>query len=143
VSLRAVRFLNRRFNLLPWLVVTVAPWLRPFSREERAILRAQFDTPRKRERIIDVFGAMAREDAFMRHTAAQAAERLREVPVLILYGQLDPMRMLGGVSRFRRLFPRHTVRIIPLEEHFPILASGARVGQVVHEWIESLGERGP
>jgi haloalkane dehalogenase len=131
--------LNRRLNLLPWLVATVAPWLKPFSRSERIALRAQFDTVEKRDRIIDIFRQMGSNDAFMQMSADAARTRLAETPTLILYGQFDPMRWVGGVSRFTLMFRRHTVRIIPLEEHFPILASGARVGRFVHEWIRTLG----
>jgi haloalkane dehalogenase len=140
VGSRLVRFLNRRFNLLPWLVATVAPWLRPFSAAERAALTAPFGTPEKRDRIIDLFSAMGRDEAFMRAAATRAGHALADKPVLLLYGQLDPMRLIGAVRRFRRLFPRSVARIIALEEHFPILASGRRVGQIVHRWITDLGQ---
>jgi len=135
VSSRPVRFVNRRFNLLPWLVATVAPLLRPFSADERAVLRAQFDTPAKRDRIIDLFEQMGRDEAFMRGAAAAARDHLAGKPALILYGQFDPMRLIGGVGRFRRVFWNHVVRIIAFEEHFPILASGERVARAVHRWI--------
>jgi haloalkane dehalogenase len=137
VGSSAARSLNRRLNLLPWLVATVAPWLRPFSASERQLLRAQFDTREKRDRIIDIFRQMGRDDSFMQRAAASARTHLGRKPVLLLYGQFDPMRLVGGVSRFRQMFPSSTVRIVPLEEHFPILASGARVARTVHEWIRS------
>jgi len=135
VSSRLVRIVNRRVNLLPWLVATMAPWLRPFPRNERRLLLEQFDTPEKRDRVIDLFEQMGRDDAFMRQAAALACERLARTPTLILYGQFDPMRLLGGVARFRRLFPNSVVRTIPFEEHFPILSSGERVARVVHDWL--------
>lgn len=138
VGSRLVRFLNRRFNLLPWLVARVAPLLRPFPPEERAVLLAQFDTPEKRDRVIDVFVQMGQQDEFMRATAASVAERLAAIPALLLYGQFDPMRLIGGVARWKRLFRRNTVAIIPLEEHFPILASGERVARAIRSWIQTL-----
>ena len=138
VSSQLVRLLNRRLNMLPWLVATVAPWLHPFSKAERRVLTRQFDTIEKRERLIDLFAQIGRDDDFMRRTAALARDRLAHVPTLLLYGQFDPMRMIGGVSRFRRMFPNSVVRIIPLEEHFPILSSGTRVAGVVHAWISGL-----
>jgi haloalkane dehalogenase len=135
MGLRVVRWLNRRMNLFPWLVATVAPYLRPFSRDERAALVSEFDTPEKRDRVLELFQQMGRDVDFMNEVAALACERLRDVPTLLLYGQFDPMRLLGAVGRFRRLLPRSRVRIVPREEHFPILASGERVAEIVRAWI--------
>jgi haloalkane dehalogenase len=143
VTSRLMRWLNRRFNLLPWLVATVAPWLAPFSKAERAALTREFDTVEKRERALDLFEQMAVDKAFMRSTANRASEQLAALPTLILYGQLDPMRLIGGVSRFRALFPTSHVVIIPLEEHFPILSSGAKVASAMRDWMNRLPENTP
>lgn len=143
VTSRVMRWLNRRFNVLPWLVANVAPLLRPFSKAERQALEREFDTPPKRDRLLDLFEQMAVDQAFL-HSAAQAAkQQLSQVPALILYGQLDPMRMIGGVTRFRGLFPRSDVVIVPWEEHFPILSSGTQVGRAVRDWMRQLPEAPP
>jgi haloalkane dehalogenase len=132
---RLVRWLNRRWNLFPRLVATIAPYLRPFSRDERAALVQEFDTPEKRDRVLELFEHMGREVTFMKETAALVSQRLRERPALLLNGQFDPVRLLGASSRFRRLLPHSVVRVIPREEHFPILASGDRVAEIVRAWI--------
>jgi haloalkane dehalogenase len=135
-----VRFLNRKFNLLPWLVVAVAPFKNPFSGAERRALIKQFDTKEKRDRILNIFSHMARDEHFMRATAEKTAESLKDIPVLLLYGQFDPMRLAGGISRFRKMFHNSETVIISLEEHFPILASGEIVGLAINEWIERTKE---
>ena len=135
VSSAPVRWLNRRVNLFPWLVVSVAPLLNPFPRAERTELMAQFDTEAKRDRLLEIFHQMGSDDQFIRKSAA-AMRELASRPVLLLFGQFDPMRILGGVKRFKRVFPKHSVRIIPFEEHFPILASGDRVARVLDDWIK-------
>lgn len=61
-----------------------------------------YDTQEKRDRLIDMFAAMGRDDAFMLRTADEVARRLGDKPVLLLFGQLDPVRLAGGVSRVRR-----------------------------------------
>jgi haloalkane dehalogenase len=132
---RLLRWLNRRLNLFPWLVATVAPYLRPFSRQERQALVQEFDTGEKRDRVLDLFEQMGRDVAFMRETASLVSQRLHDHPALLIYGQLDPVRLLGAASRFRRLLPRSVLRVIPREEHFPILASGERVAEIVSCWI--------
>lgn len=134
---RLVRAANRRWNLLPWLVATVAPWRHPFTAGERAVLVAQYETPRQRDRVLDVFAQMGSDDDFMRE-AAHAASVLSATPALILYGQFDPMRLVGGVRRYRRLFQTHQVVIVPWEEHFPMLAEGGRVAETVRAWLQTL-----
>lgn len=141
VSSRPMRLLNRRLNLLPWMVSTVAPGLRPFSRRERRLMRSEFDSAEKRDRLLDLFEQMADDEAFLDFAAARAEECFARTPVLLLFGQFDPMRILGAIPRFRTMFPTHTVRIVPFEEHFPILGSGALVGRMVDEWIQGLPNR--
>ena len=140
VGSRAMRWLNRRFNLLPWLVASVAPWLKPFTKAERAALVREFDTIEKRDRVLDFLEQMAVDKVFMQATAKRASEQLAHLPAMILYGKFDPMRIIGGVSRFRALFPRNHVVIIPMEEHFPILSSGAKVGSAMRDWMDRLPE---
>src|SRR5262249_32194330 len=108
---------------------------------ERRLLARQFAHREQRDRIIDVFAAMGRDEAFMRATALAAREHLADKPVLLLYGQFDPMRLIGAVARFRALFRRSSVSIIPGEEHFPILASARRVASAVRSWMDAaLGQ---
>ena len=142
VASRLMRFVNRRFNLIPRLVASVAPWRRPFSSEERARMIAQFSTPESRDRVIDVFGHMGQDVEFMQRTALDTQHHLAEKPALLVYGQFDPMRVLGAVTRYRRLFPRNQVHIVPFEEHFPMLAEGERVGDVIDGWVRALDRHG-
>jgi len=131
------RVLNRRLNLLPWLVATVDPIRRPFSAHERAVLINQYDSYDDRDRVLDLFSAMARDDAFMRDTAAVVAERLADTPTLLLFGQFDPMRLAGSISRFQQVFRHSTVAIIRHEKHFPILAAGDEVATMISEWVRT------
>jgi haloalkane dehalogenase len=141
VSSRFVRFLNRRFNLVPWLVATLDPRRRPFSAHERAVLTSQYDSREKRDRILDVFFAMGRDDEFMRETGAAVAACLANKPALLLFGQFDPVRFVGAISRFREMFPRSTVAIIRKEKHFPILAAGEEVATAMKNWMSTIEGR--
>lgn len=132
-----VRWLSRRFNLIPWMVVTVAPLLARFSTAERRVLLDAFETPAQRERPLDLMTQMGRDTEFMHTTADAVRAHLADTPALLLYGAFDPMRLIGAVRSYRRLLPRHTVHIVPKEEHFPILASGAAVADAVHTWMET------
>jgi haloalkane dehalogenase len=139
VTSRFVRFLNRRFNLIPWLVATLDPLRRPFSASERAILTGQYDSHEKRDRILHVFSVMGHDDQFMHETAAAVTRLLADKPALLLFGQFDPVRFVGGVSRSRKMLPRSTVAIIRREKHFPILAAGEEVAATMKSWMSTLG----
>lgn len=132
-----MRALNRRLNLLPWLVAHVAPLWHPVARQLRGLMTAQFDTADKRDRVIDVLRHVADDESFLRRAAASAAA-LSRCPALILFGQFDPMRMLGGERRWRHVFPQSTSVVIPYEEHFPMLGSGERVAAAVHAWMGGI-----
>jgi haloalkane dehalogenase len=138
VTSRAMRLASRRWNVLPWLAATVAPWRRPFTPAERRALHGAFDSPAKRERPIDLFAALAGDEPFLRATAAAVADRLAATPALLLYGQFDPVRIVGGVRRYAALLPRHDVRIVAWEQHFPILAAGDDVAATMRAWMATL-----
>jgi pimeloyl-ACP methyl ester carboxylesterase len=134
------RAVNRWLNLLPWLVATVVPLLRPFSREERRALVGEFASTSKRERVLDLLEAVGRDDSFLRRTEALARAHLQHLPVLVLFGQFDPMRFVGGPSRYRALFARSSSAIVAWEEHFPFLASAERVAEAVRTWLAAQQE---
>lgn len=135
---RLVRWLNRRFNLLAWVVANLAPGRHRFDPSEREALTIQFDTPRRRERILDVFEAMGRDESFMAVTAEAVRTQLAQVPALVLYGQLDPMRFVGGPARYCTLFENSSLAIVPREEHFPILGSAPRVARAMLDFMQTL-----
>jgi haloalkane dehalogenase len=141
IGSRPMRWLNRSFNLLPWLVATVGPLRRRFSAAERRVLTGQYDTPQKRDRVVGLLAAMGRDDAFMRHTAAAIIAHLAHIPTLLLFGQLDPVRLTGAIARYRAMFHRTEVRCVPGEKHFPVLAAGEEVGRIVADWIARLDPR--
>jgi len=138
VSSRPARFLNRKLNLLPWLVATVVPLLgfKPFSRRVRQAMITQFDTEEKRDRVLNIFSQMGWNDRFMFEISEGTKKYLSHIPALLLFGQFDPVRFVGAVPRFQKMFAKCTVRIIPLEEHFPIFASGAKVAREMNDWIK-------
>ena len=132
------RFLNRRLNLLPWLVAKVAPFINRFPSVESDELVRQFDTYDKRDRVVNMLGNLGRDVTFMRETAHAIKTYLRQVPTLILFGQFDPVRFVGSPKQYRKIFINHTNKIITFEEHFPILASGTRVAKAVHLWFQEI-----
>jgi haloalkane dehalogenase len=138
VSSGIARYLNRKLNLLPWLVAVVVPLVafKPFSSQERQAMLNEFDTEAKRDRVLDIFSQMGWDEQFMLDTANGIKKKLSHIPTLLLFGQFDPVRFVGAISRFQKMFDDYTVRIMPLEEHFPIFASGEKVANEVDDWVK-------
>jgi len=139
---RTVRHVNRRLNLLPWLVSTLAPLRRRLPADVRRTYRALFPTPESRDRILDLLRQLAQGEDFLERTEQGIAMHLRSRPALLMYGQFDPVRLLGFMRRFERLFPNHRSRVIPWEGHFPHEGSPARMIAEIGDWMDDLEASG-
>lgn len=54
---------------------------------------------------------------------------------MIIFGQFDPVRFIGGVGRLKKMFRNNNVDIIPFEEHFPMIGSAKKVSDSIERWI--------
>lgn len=127
------RFLNERLNLLPWLVATVAPVRRRLSRAERQAYLRAFPDAAARGRIITLLRGLVTDRSFLQQVWDGLA-RLHHLPVLLIYGQFDPVRLLGWQARFARVFPRHHRVVVPWEGHFPHEGSPATLVAAIRAW---------
>lgn len=127
------RSVNRRCNLLPWLVSTFACYKNPLSSVERRAYQRGFPAA-ARDRLVDWFFAAGDDRQYLVDLEQQIGARLTNHPSLLIYGQFDPMRFLGAPRRFRQLLPRAELQYISFEEHFPVLGSARQVARVIHAW---------
>ncbi len=135
---RALRAANRRMNLLPWLVSTLAPVRRRLPAEVRRTYRALFPTADSRDRILDLLRELAHRDDFLEQTEAGIRTHLRSRRALLLFGQFDPVRLLGFMKRFEGLFPNHRSRVVPWEGHFPHEGSPQVMIAEIELWMRQL-----
>ncbi len=138
VPSRPMRRANRRFNLFPWMVSTLAPYKNPWPKEDRQIYQRLFATPEQRDLILDWFEQLGSDQAFLEATEAGIRERLAHKNVLLIYGQFDPMRLIGAARRLRQLFTNATNVVIPWEDHFPVLGSAKQVAAAVLAWRDEV-----
>jgi haloalkane dehalogenase len=143
LQLWPVRWANRRLNLFTWLVSTLAPYKNPLPKEDRKAYRRLFATHEQRDLILDWFGQLGSNQRFLEATEAGIRGPLADKKVLLVFGQFDPMRLIGSLRRLRQLFARSTSAIIPWEEHFPVLGSAKQVASAILDWRDKvLGETG-
>jgi haloalkane dehalogenase len=135
VGSSAFRWANRNYNLLPYLVSAVAPLLNRPTPADRAYHLHQFPTKQSRERIVDVLEQIGRDQLFLERQEEGVRQQLKDKPVLLLYGSLDPMYLFGAPKKFQSLFSKTESLTIPLESHFPHIASGKKVAEHVTRWM--------
>ena len=136
VSSRPGRWLNRRLNLLPWAVATLAPVGRRLPKPIRRAYLRFFETVESRDRIMHLFSRMARSDAYLSELETAVKAKLGDRRALILFGQFDPVRLLGFARRWRAIFPRHTTDWVPLEGHFPHEGNPEWMMRAIRRWKE-------
>lgn len=134
--------LNRRYNILARLVSSVAPMGRRLSAEERAVYRRLFPSPEARDRMLLLFRQLITNRGFLERLEADLRANFQDVPALLMFGQFDPVRLVGWVDRLRSIFPRHEVRIIPREGHFPHEGSPQRMIDEIQRWMGALAGEG-
>ncbi len=138
VGSRFSRWLNRKYN---WLARLVASQGTSLGAWERRVLAEQFPTPQSRDAIIDVFRQMADDDSFMVEAARRCRQSFAALPVLILYGDEDPMCRLGAAEHYHRELPQARVRILRGHHHFPILSGPDVVGDAIENWVRDISPR--
>lgn len=140
VTSRLFRAWNRRSNILPRLVSTMGPVGRRLSAQERAVYQALFPTPEARDRILTVFRELIDRSDYLAKLEADLRARFADRPALLMYGQFDPTRLVGWLKRFQGIFPRHRVRIVPREGHFPHEGSPLFMIREIRNWYQEMVE---
>ncbi len=141
VTSRPFMIWNRRYNILPRAVSTMAPIGRRLSSEERAAYRSLFPTPETRDRILALFRELLEQPRYLAKLETDLQSRFSENPALIMYGQFDPTRLVGWMKRFRKIFPRHRARIVPREGHFPHEGSPQFMIREIRAWYQDMFAR--
>lgn len=136
-------FFNRTFNLLPWVVARFAVRRRRLSKAERLAYTKAFPTRASRQRILTLFRDLYLQEDYMRTVERDLTQRLKEVPVLLMYGENDPGRRVGFMSRFEEIFPRHYSLIIEGEGHFPHEGAPEEMIAAIRYWWPGERLKGP
>lgn len=133
-------FLNRHFNLLPWIVARFAPQRRKLSPVERAAYTGAFPTPASRQRILTLFHDLVAQEDYLRTVERSLKEQLWERPALLMYGEDDPARRVGWQARFEEVFANHHSVVIEGEGHFPHEGAPDEMIAAMRDWWKAVVE---
>jgi len=127
-------FFNQTFNLLPWIVATFAARRRNLSKAERAAYMKAFPTRGSRRRIQTLFRDLYVQEDYMREVERRLRRDLRDLPVLLMYGENDAAVRAGFMSRFEDIFPHHRSVLIKGEQHFPHEGAPEEMISAIKNW---------
>jgi len=134
------RPIHERFRALPWIVSTLVPHNNPMNAAERELFKWFFSSRESRERMINLFSAVRNESEFLESLERDIQLHLKAKPVLLLYGQRDPVKIIGAPSRFQKLFQNHIYVTVDGEEHFPILGSPEQTAAFVDQFLQNVAK---
>jgi haloalkane dehalogenase len=127
-------FFNQTFNLLPWIVATFATRRRKLSKAERTAYTKAFPTRASRRRIQTLFRDLYVQEDYMRGVEQGLKHHLKDLPVLLMYGENDAAVQAGFMSRFENIFPHHRSILIRGEQHFPHEGAPDEMIAVIRDW---------
>jgi haloalkane dehalogenase len=125
---------NQTFNLLPWIVTRFAPRRRKLSKAERAACTRAFPTREYRRRILMLFRDLYAQEDYMREVEQGLKRQLKDLPVLLMYGENDAVRRAGFLSHFEEIFPNHRSVVIKGEQHFPHEGAPDEMIAAIRDW---------
>ncbi len=127
-------FFNQTFNLLPWIVATFAARRRKLSKAERAAYMKAFPSRGSRRRIQALFRDLYVQEDYMREVERGLRRDLKDLPVLLMYGENDAAVKAGFMSRFEDIFSRHRSVLIKGEQHFPLEGAPEEMISAIKTW---------
>jgi haloalkane dehalogenase len=127
-------FFNQSFNLLPWIVARFAARRRKLSKAERAAYTKAFPTWASRRRIQTLFRDLYMQEDYMRGVEQGLKQHLRNLPVLLMYGENDAAVQAGFMSHFEEIFPYHRSILIRGEQHFPHEGAPEEMVAAIQDW---------
>jgi haloalkane dehalogenase len=123
-----VRLLQEQFNLL----LTVTARTLPMSAAEREVYLAPYASRAARRNPVLLLADLAGNDAFMRDIERALQTRLNHLPVLLMWGDKDPVYEF--FPRFQRIFPGAQSLTLAGAHHFPFAEAPDEMLAEIRRW---------
>ncbi len=127
--------LNAYTNLLVRLTFTIGIRTRNLAKEERLIYHKMFDQPRKRRRITQLLRSLREEHETMAQIQKLFSQAHHQLPVLLIYGEDDPISKMGVADRMVQSLPNSTLFLVEGEGHFPHEGQPDKMIDMVEQWL--------
>ncbi len=128
--------LNAAFNLLPKLTFNFGVKNRKLSKEEKQTYIKAFATGKKRRRATKILLQLKLEDTLMQQLKTHFTTTFNNTPILLMYGENDPLTELGIPQKAHQLFSKTKLVFVKGEGHFPHEGEPLFMAEQIDIWIE-------
>jgi haloalkane dehalogenase len=129
-------FLNVTFNLLPKLTFNFGVKNRKLSKEEKQAYIKAFNTSKKRRVATKILLQLKLEDTLMQQLKLAFTTTFSNTPILLMYGENDPLTELGIPQKAHQLFNITKLVFVEGEGHFPHEGEPIFMAKQIDLWIE-------
>jgi haloalkane dehalogenase len=130
-----LRFLSTHFNFFLeftlW-AITKKP-RQPFSALEKQAYRGANRDHAVRRAPHDLFKSVTRSHDYLAGLE-QRLSAIKELPALLIFGDVDGTIKMGWLARLEGIFPRHRSIVMPGAHHFPQVYDAPGVAEEIRRW---------
>lgn len=133
---RVFNFFNSNFNFLIRAMTKFGIRNRKLSKEERNTYKLMFRTKASRRLITNMLYQLVEEENLMVQIQNTLETTFNKLPVLIIYGEKDPLTAMGIPQRINELLPNSELHFIKNEGHFPHEGDPDKMCELITRWIK-------
>src|SRR6267143_5354762 len=130
------RFINRYTNILAWSMGHLAVGSRKMSKSESQQYQKPFKERDRRNRPLKLFRSCL--DHGTQQELANALRSFHDKPVLVQFGDKDPMTAQHWPERWTKEIPRSRVHIIPRVKHFTFEDAPEATVENFRQWWKTI-----
>ncbi|MGQ0603947.1 MAG: alpha/beta fold hydrolase [Anaerolineales bacterium] len=130
--------LNARTNFLLKGTVNFGIRTKKLSAEEKQQYYALHASPKRRRAICQVLHSIRAEQRLMHELKAAFENQLNCKPMLMIYGEKDPIQELGIPERIQRMVENAELHFVKGEGHFPHEAQPEFMSAIIDRWMQKL-----
>lgn len=134
-------FINTNFNFLIRAMTRFGINNRRLSVEERNTIKAMFRTKAMRRMSTHMLHQLVVEESLLCEIQTAFETTFNKFPVLIIYGENDPLTAMGVPQRIHKLLPNSELHFIKGEGHFPHEGEPEKMSGLIQEWLNGRNSK--
>ena len=132
---------NRLTNFLTWGSMKFGMPTKKFTRAERKEYYKMSKGKIRRTAPGKILRSIRTERDAMVQVKTAFETNLNTKPVLMIYGEKDPVNKLGIPGRMKKMLPHSTLHLVPKEKHFPHEGRAVLMSLLIYRWMHEMTEK--
>ncbi|MFL5787041.1 MAG: alpha/beta fold hydrolase [Flavisolibacter sp.] len=138
VNSKVFNFFNSNFNLIIRIVTSSGVKKRKMTKEEKDTYKAMFSSGIIRRISTSMLYQLVKQEILLEQIQRTFETRFNSLPVLLIYGELDPLTKLGIPQRILSMMKNAELHFISGEKHFPHEGAPEEMSQQIISWLNKI-----